>query len=296
MLDSVMITVLTPTYNREKLLNRLAKSLFDQTNYNFEWLIIDDGSSDNTEKLINSLKQDSPFIIRYIFKENGGKHTALNKGFKNAEGDWVLIVDSDDWLDLNCIETLSGHLKVLAKDIYAISFNRITETGRVLGGLQNENLTTYIERYENNITGDRADLLKKSVVESFVFPVFPGEKFMAESPFFIWFGKNFKTKFLNYNGYVCEYQSDGLSKKNVLNRHESPKSTLYVYSTQYNSFKTVTLKIRAAINWWRFRIAKQVNPDELSRRPPVVYSSIGFVLFSLDLMNYGFLVVMGRRK
>ena len=84
----MLITVFTPTYNRAKLLPRLHKSLQEQTNKDFEWVIIDDGSTDNTKEVIDNIiiQQDNDFPIRYFYKENGGKHTAINQGVKLALG------------------------------------------------------------------------------------------------------------------------------------------------------------------------------------------------------------------
>ena len=100
------ITVLTPTYNREKNLYKLYNSLCSQTNKDFVWMIIDDGSTDNTKEVINKWRDENKIEIVYIYKENGGKHTALNIGIKNINTDMTFIVDSDDWLVDNAIEII----------------------------------------------------------------------------------------------------------------------------------------------------------------------------------------------
>ena len=96
----MLITVFTPTYNRAKLLPRLYKSLQEQTNKDFEWVIVDDGSTDNTKEVIDNIitQQENDFPIRYFYKENGGKHTAINQGAKEAKGELFFIADSDDVL------------------------------------------------------------------------------------------------------------------------------------------------------------------------------------------------------
>ena len=106
-----MITILTPTYNRKKYLKKAYDSLIIQTDKNFEWLIIDDGSNDETKEYINSLKQEKKVNIRYYYKDNGGKHTALNLGTKEAEGELILILDSDDYLDKNAVENINKYWK-----------------------------------------------------------------------------------------------------------------------------------------------------------------------------------------
>ena len=99
-----MITILTPTYNREKTLKRAYESLLAQTNKDFEWIVVDDGSSDNTKSLIEGFINESKLDIRYIYKTNGGKHTALNVGTAEAKGELLLILDSDDYLSEDAIE------------------------------------------------------------------------------------------------------------------------------------------------------------------------------------------------
>lgn len=105
----MLITIFTPTYNRAELLPRLHKSLQEQTNKNFEWIVVDDGSTDNTKEVIENiiLQQENDFPIRYFYKENGGKHTAINRGVREANGDLFFIVDSDDILTFNSVELIS---------------------------------------------------------------------------------------------------------------------------------------------------------------------------------------------
>ena len=100
------ITVLTPTYNRGGSIQKLYTSLDNQSIKDFEWLIVDDGSLDDTAQVVRKVQKSADFRIRYIYKENGGKHTALNEGIKNIESDLTFIVDSDDWLKPNAIETV----------------------------------------------------------------------------------------------------------------------------------------------------------------------------------------------
>ena len=91
--DAIMVTILTPTYNRAKTLPKLIESLCGQTSTNFQWLVIDDGSTDDTEAYIEALKQQNlPFEWEYHKKKNGGKHTALNAAHPYIKGDVVLIL------------------------------------------------------------------------------------------------------------------------------------------------------------------------------------------------------------
>src|SRR5574344_324976 len=104
-----MITVFTPTYNRAHLLCNAYNSLLRQTNKDFEWLIIDDGSTDNTKEIIHKYIDDNKIKIRYYKKNNGGKHTAINYGIKRAKGELTIILDSDDELVNNAIELINKY-------------------------------------------------------------------------------------------------------------------------------------------------------------------------------------------
>ena len=99
-------TVFTPTYNRAYIIEKLYYSLQRQTFRNFEWLVVDDGSSDNTEELFSRFQKEAPFSVRYIRVENGGKHRAINVGVKNAKGRLFFIVDSDDHLLEDALEKI----------------------------------------------------------------------------------------------------------------------------------------------------------------------------------------------
>ena len=102
----MLLTIFTPTYNRAYSLERLYKSLVTQSLKDFEWLVVDDGSTDNTEELINKFVSDNKVKICYFKQENGGKHRAINRGAAMAQGDYFLIVDSDDYLTSDAVESI----------------------------------------------------------------------------------------------------------------------------------------------------------------------------------------------
>ncbi|MFA0479615.1 glycosyltransferase family 2 protein [Vibrio splendidus] len=278
-----MITILTPTFNREAKLRRLYESLSNQTTSNFCWLVVDDGSTDNTEGYINSLIESSPFEIIYLKKDNGGKHTALNLGYDNVPTEWTLIVDSDDWLKQDCIEHLDSKIREFGDDYDAISFLRVDPNLDVIGDKNPEHINNYIDKIVLNISGDKAGIHRTSTAKKFKFPEYKGENFMSEMPFFLWFGSQYKTKFLNYEGYICEYQENGLSAKIVENRYSNIKSTLYVYDSMYHSIGPLRFRMRAGINWWRFKVSQ--SKYETERQPNRLLFPVGAALHILDLFK-----------
>ena len=104
----MLLTVFTPTFNRAHTIARTFNSLKQQTFKNFEWLIVDDGSTDSTEKVVEGFIESSDLNIRYIKKENGGKHTAYNLALEQAAGELFFVVDSDDWLPDNSLSDIAS--------------------------------------------------------------------------------------------------------------------------------------------------------------------------------------------
>ena len=90
------VSIITPSYNRANLLPKAYESLKKQTSKDFEWIVVDDGSKDNTDEVVQKFISENQIEIKFIKKENGGKHTAVNRGVKEACGELVLILDSDD--------------------------------------------------------------------------------------------------------------------------------------------------------------------------------------------------------
>ncbi len=106
----MLLTIFTPTFNRKRLLGRLYKSLLNQTDTDFEWILVDDGSTDGTCEWIVSLPQ-TPYKFKYIRTSNCGKHIAINRGVAEASGKWFFIVDSDDYLIPEAVAKLKELIK-----------------------------------------------------------------------------------------------------------------------------------------------------------------------------------------
>ena len=111
-----MITVFTPTYNRAYSLPNLYDSLCKQSFVDFEWLLIDDGSTDNTQELIKQWELERKIKIRYLFQPNSGKHVAINKGVKEAEGEIFFIVDSDDYIISDGLKKINAIFRDISDD------------------------------------------------------------------------------------------------------------------------------------------------------------------------------------
>jgi glycosyltransferase involved in cell wall biosynthesis len=214
-----MITVFTPTYNRENLIGRLYESLKTQTNKDFEWIVVDDGSTDKTEELFQTLLSgENEFPIKYIKKGNGGKHTAINLGVQEAKGEMFIIVDSDDWLADNAVEIIINDYKTLPKEGFAgLGYNRSYTNGEMIGRCHSKKFidATSLERGKIGLQGDKAEVFFTDCLKKYPFPVFLGEKFVPEA--LVWgrmANDGLKIRWYNKSFYFCAYQATGLSMSN----------------------------------------------------------------------------------
>ena len=180
------VTIITPTYNRAKNLYKLYNSLIKQTNKEFIWLVIDDGSTDYTEKVMNEFINKKELVIEYYKKQNGGKHTALNWGLKYIKTDLVLIVDSDDYLTDDAIKSINCiHEKYKNRfDICGYSFLRMFPNKQINGRVteKNEIIDDYINvRIKGkDMNSDKAEVWKTKCLKEYQFPEFENEKFLGE--------------------------------------------------------------------------------------------------------------------
>lgn len=210
-----MISVITPTYNRGYILDKAYESLLRQTNNNFEWLIVDDGSTDDTKTKVNEYINDNKINISYYAKSNGGKHTALNLGIQKAKGELILILDSDDYLTNDAIEIALKYYKKYEdnKDIAGISFLRKIKNPVYTTISFNECIANPIDfKYNNNNLSDMCEVFKREVLLKYPFPVFENERFLSEAVVWNEIALKYNMVYVPIEIYCTEYLDDGLSK------------------------------------------------------------------------------------
>ncbi len=211
----LLVTVMTPTYNREKYLGSLFESLKNQTNQKFNWLIIDDGSTDNTEELVKSFIGHCDFEIKYTKKENGGKHTALNLAFQKIDAKYTFIVDSDDVLTEDAIQLIYDNDKQVSENNLAgMSFLRGYDKNSVIGTPFPDNgiFNDLDIRYKYKVTGDKAEVWLTEILKKYTFPVFENERFQGEN--YVWWqiALEYNMLYINKITYITEYLPGGLSR------------------------------------------------------------------------------------
>lgn len=211
------ITVFTPTYNRAYILNNLYQSLRRQTCHDFEWLIVDDGSADDTEVLVQGwMAEENAFSIRYHKQENGGKHRAINKGLELAAGKLFFTVDSDDYLTDDAIEkVLRWEAELPAGGNYCgFAGNLGTAPGETPNRLFDAPCFdgSALDRY-GIVDGERAMVFYTDIHRNYPYPQYPGEKFMTEAVTWNRMAHDgYKMRFYNDIIWIYEYQADGLTK------------------------------------------------------------------------------------
>ena len=215
----VELTVFTPTYNRAYIIQNVYESLLQQSYKNFEWLVIDDGSTDNTEEIISGYKKESKIKITYIKKENGGQHTALNLAVEKANGRLLMIVDSDDYVTENALErVIYWESTIENKEEFAgVSGLKIFKSGKTVGDnwtLNSDYIdATNFERDKYHLMGDKAEAYYTDTLKKYgPIPCFKGENDVEKAVLWNRIAKaGLKIRWFNEGIYVCEYLQDGMS-------------------------------------------------------------------------------------
>ena len=298
----MMFTVFTPTYNRGALLNRLYQSLCAQRYKDFEWIIVDDGSSDDTASIVELLQsrhRNKDFSIRYYRKENGGKHTAINVGVKKAQGDLFFISDSDDILPPNALQTIANVWEQI-KDDSSIGgicgLDGDINDGSIIGTgfpkevhLLNIELSNHINigyidattrdvRFKLKVDGDMKEVFRTSVLREFPFPEIKGERFCPEVLIWNRIASKYKLRHINKIIYLVEYQQDGITSAITRSRMDSPIATTMTYAEMLRYDIPLKIKIKSAVNYWRFYFCLSI---EKRRQNKVKIASIWYMFLFL---------------
>lgn len=226
--DSPWLTILTPTYNRADRLPLLYESLLQQEDGGFDWLIVDDGSTDATPALVADWQAKGRLPIRYIRRENGGKHRALNTGIQEVRAPLTFIVDSDDALLPNAIHEVSALYRRygLQKDLCGYSFLTVDKSGQSLAqkALPERELIGRFDhvRFKGNNSGDMKEIWFTDVLRQYPFPEFPGEKFYSEAGVWLRMSGPLRVVFTDIPIYQAEYYADGLTKNRRKSQLSSP--------------------------------------------------------------------------
>jgi glycosyltransferase involved in cell wall biosynthesis len=206
----IVFTVFTPTYNRQHTLNRVYESLRMQTFKAFEWVIVDDGSIDNTKELVSQWQEESWFPIRYFYQSNQGKHIAYNRGVAEARGELFQPLDSDDSCFPDALMKLYQHWMAIPpaqrQHFFAVTGLCVDQYGKLVGNkfpkdvFDSDSLEIL---YKFKVKGDKWGFQRTDLLRKFPFPDLLGEKFIPEGVVWHAIAREYKTRFINQPLLTC---------------------------------------------------------------------------------------------
>lgn len=221
------LTIFTPVYNRADLIDRLYESLRCQTNYDFIWLVVDDGSTDNLRQKIDQLKNESDFKIRYYYQKNQGKHVAHNTGVEKCDTELFFCVDSDDFLTEDAVEKiLTVHETNLSCNVLGYYFRKVDTEGNVSGGkffIRNNVVGLREIYYKYGFVGELAIVLKTDLIKGFSFPTYANEKFVSEKVLYNQLTSIAPMVYVDEAIYIFEYQESGYTMNSNKLLAKNPK-------------------------------------------------------------------------
>ncbi len=221
--NEILLTVFTPAYNRAHTLPRTFASLCAQSCKDFIWLVVDDGSADNTAQLVRQWQtKEHGFEIRYVYKENGGMHTAHNTAYANIDTELNVCIDSDDAMGEEAVRKILDKWESVRDAGYAGIIGLDADfAGQVIGKGFPEHMTetTVIGYYAGGGSGDKKLVYRTDIINSYPpYPVFPGEKYVALSYKYRLIDQSYKMAVLDEILCNVEYQQDG-SSMNMLRQY-----------------------------------------------------------------------------
>lgn len=236
-----MLTVFTPAYNKANTLKRLYESLKKQKNFDssFEWIVINDGSTDQTDELMQELIKENEIAIHYIQKQNGGKQRAYNEAVQIAKGDYFICMDGDDYFTEDAFQKIEQERKAIQDqdEIAGIGFLEYQHGSKEIVGSkfpEDRMIATYSDiYYRHHVTGDKQLTFKTKVLKEFPFPVQEGENFISEGIVFNRIAKKYQMVFLNEPIAYVEYLADGYSANYFSLVKKNPKGNMLYLKELY---------------------------------------------------------------
>jgi Glycosyltransferases involved in cell wall biogenesis len=237
------LTVFTLTYNRAYCLHKCYKSLLRQTCNDFEWLVVDDGSTDNTKALVAGWMSESLIPMRYIYKKNGGMHTGYNVAYDNIFTELAIAIDSDDYMTDDGVEKIVSFWKANKEEKYAgIICLDITKDGNIIGtNLPVVKSATVYDLYNRmGVKGDKKEVYRPELIRPFHSPEFEGEKLFPTCYKYFLVDLTHKMLILNEPVVVVEYMPDGYTK-NIIRLYKRNLNNYIFYREFIMKYPKATL-------------------------------------------------------
>lgn len=249
-----LLTIFTPAYNRAHTIVRTYESLCRQTCKDFEWLVIDDGSTDNTRQLVEGWIKEGVIPIRYVYQENQGMHGAHNTAYRNIHTELNTCIDSDDWMPDDAVEKIVGFWDEHGSKEYAgIMGLDATEDGKIIGKMFPSNIFHVHERdFYDNIegVGDKKFVYRSDVVANYPsYPIFEGEKYVGLDILYDMIDEDYEMLVTNDILCIVEYQADGSSNNMWRQYWTNPKGFAYYRKIKMGLTPRLRKKIKENIHY-----------------------------------------------
>lgn len=288
-----MVTIFTPTFNRAYIIGNLYESLCHQTNFDFEWIVVDDGSTDDTQSFFQEITRKlNPFAITYVKQQNGGKHRAINRGVQLARGELFFIVDSDDRLTENAVDLVHNWVKSLPHEgkwagVAGLKgYDRFNMVGTTFEGEFLD--ATSLERPKKGITGDKAEVFFAEVLRQFPFQEFEGEKFLTEDTVWLKIAlAGYSLRWYNTIIYLCDYLEDGLTKNLQKIVYENPQGALYTTQIYLECFQhNIRKKYSSIYRYYQIGIYHKLSKKEIAENLNISVAKLNFSIFLKRLYHF----------
>ncbi len=289
----------TATYNRAHLLPRVYRSLALQTFRDFEWLVVDDGSTDNTEEVVRGLAAAGTIPVRYVHKPNGGVHSAINRGAREARGFFLAGLDSDDWYHPDALQRLMQRWAEIPENqqqrYVGVAGLSEFESGEIEGTHPTADVVDSdpVEiRLRYGMTGNRAGIMRTEVLREFPFPE-NQRAFVNEQLIWNRIGRRYLTRYVNERVTIKEYQQEGLTDRALEHQIDGASTTRQFYKEllEYPHRFPLKFTIKYYANYIRFslhasaKLAIQWN-DAPSKARFVLFYPLGYWLYRRDRRRF----------
>lgn len=276
-----IITVYTPTFNRGYCLHQLYESLLRQTNVNFEWLVVDDGSSDNTESLILKWIEEAPFKISYFKQRNEGKMAKLNFIHQIVDSELCMCMDSDDYLLDNAIAEILNLWETVKSNnnIAGIVGLNVSKEGKVIGTEFPDKLCyTKFSRFNKyKIYGDKKFIYRTDIISSYPpYPSINGERFPAPGYLYRLIDVDYDIWLHNKPLSVVEYLGDGLSKNKYSQFIKSPNAFRFYRLERMRLAENYLDRLKNAIHFVSSSLFARKNIFKSNRFPFTTFLALPF--------------------
>lgn len=252
-MNKPLITVFTPAFNRAHTIWRTYQSLCRQTCKDFIWMVIDDGSTDNTAELVLKWKENSEFEIIYIYQQNQGMHGAHNTAYQNITTELNVCIDSDDYMPDDAIELITKFWRKNGSDKYAGIIGLDVDLNQQIIGTEfpnNLKETTLTDFYANGGKGDKKLVYRTEVIKKYPeYPIFDNEKYVGLAYKYMLIDQNYTLLTINKPLVVVEYQQDG-SSNNMLHQYwNNPKGFAFYRKTEMVLAPTLKRRFMSCIHY-----------------------------------------------